>query len=89
MRTAIHHQFFRHQADATLCPAVKDWTRLLTDPDRDELARMIRVGQGVTWPKVRFRCCRSRQTPQRETDRGFDLIPYDIAQIKMIENRLK
>lgn len=32
---------------------VKDWARLLTDPDRDELARMIRVGQGVTWPKVR------------------------------------
>lgn len=42
------------RADTTLFPAVKDWTRLLTDPDRDELARMIRVGQGVTWPKVRF-----------------------------------
>jgi hypothetical protein len=24
----------------------------LTDPDRDELARMMRVGQSVTWPKV-------------------------------------
>lgn len=34
---------------------VWDWFRLLTDPDCDELARMIRVGQGVTWPKVRWR----------------------------------
>lgn len=24
----------------------------MTDPDRDELARMMRVGQSVTWPKV-------------------------------------
>lgn len=47
--------FFRH-TDPTLgrSSPVKDWTRLLTDPDRDELARMIRVGQGVTWPKVRL-----------------------------------
>ena len=32
--------------------AVKDWFRILTDPDRNELERMIRVGQMVTWPKV-------------------------------------
>jgi hypothetical protein len=28
--------------------------RLLTDPDEAELARMIDVGERVTWPKVRF-----------------------------------
>ena len=33
--------------------AVWDWVRILTDPDPDELSRMIRVGQRVTWPKVR------------------------------------
>ncbi|KAK4705122.1 hypothetical protein P7C70_g1096, partial [Phenoliferia sp. Uapishka_3] len=31
-----------------------DWFRILTDPDRDELSRMIRVGQGVTWPKIKM-----------------------------------
>lgn len=31
---------------------IKDWFRLLADPDQAELARMIRVGQLVTWPKV-------------------------------------
>lgn len=34
--------------------AVADWPRILTDPDRNELARMIRVGQQVTWPKVKM-----------------------------------
>lgn len=29
-----------------------DWVRILDDPDRKELARMILVGQRVTWPKV-------------------------------------
>lgn len=32
--------------------AVLDWVHILTDPDRDELARMMRVGQSVTWPKA-------------------------------------
>lgn len=31
---------------------VRDWFRLLTDPDPPELERMIRVGQLVSWPKV-------------------------------------
>ncbi|EST06372.1 Patatin/Phospholipase A2-related [Kalmanozyma brasiliensis GHG001] len=29
-----------------------DWVRILSDPDRKELTRMMRVGQGVTFPKV-------------------------------------
>ena len=31
----------------------QDWIRILTDPDPPEMARMLRVGQFVTWPKVR------------------------------------
>ena len=31
----------------------QDWFRILTDPDPDELERMLNVGQVVTWPKVR------------------------------------
>jgi hypothetical protein len=30
----------------------QDWIRILTDPDPPEMARMLRVGQFVTWPKV-------------------------------------
>lgn len=29
-----------------------DWVRILSDPDRKELDRMIRVGQSVTFPKL-------------------------------------
>ena len=29
-----------------------DWVRILSDPDRKELTRMIRVGQSVTFPKL-------------------------------------
>jgi hypothetical protein len=30
----------------------QDWVRILTDPDPPEMARMLHVGQFVTWPKV-------------------------------------
>ena len=30
----------------------QDWVRILTDPDPPELARLLHVGQCVTWPKV-------------------------------------
>jgi len=33
--------------------AKQDWIRILTDPDPPEMARMLRVGQFATWPKVR------------------------------------
>jgi len=29
-----------------------DWIRILTDPDPPEMARMLHVGQFVTWPKL-------------------------------------
>jgi hypothetical protein len=31
----------------------QDWIHILTDPDPPEMARLLRVGQFVTWPKVR------------------------------------
>lgn len=31
-----------------------DFVRILTDPDRKELARMIRVGQIVSWPRMKM-----------------------------------
>ncbi|BGP49849.1 hypothetical protein JCM10450v2_005754 [Rhodotorula kratochvilovae] len=46
----------------------KDWFRLLTDPDRDELARMIRVGQGVTWPRIKM--IENRLKIERQVDLG-------------------
>ncbi|TNY17939.1 acyl transferase/acyl hydrolase/lysophospholipase [Rhodotorula diobovata] len=46
----------------------KDWFRLLTDPDRDELARMIRVGQRVTWPKIKM--IENRLKIERQVDLG-------------------
>jgi hypothetical protein len=31
---------------------LQDWFRLLRDPDRKELERMMKVGQQVAWPTV-------------------------------------
>ena len=31
----------------------QDWVRILRDPDPPEMARLLHVGQFVTWPKVR------------------------------------
>ncbi|BGP17955.1 hypothetical protein JCM10213v2_006003 [Rhodosporidiobolus nylandii] len=47
---------------------IADWFHLLTDPDRDELARMIRVGQGVTWPKIKM--IENRLKMERQIDLG-------------------
>lgn len=46
----------KFDGSVTLFPksSLWDWFRILEDPDRVELARMIRVGQMVTWPKVSF-----------------------------------
>lgn len=46
----------KFEGSVTIWPKsrIKDWTRLLSDPDEAELRRMIRVGEIVTWPKVGF-----------------------------------
>lgn len=52
---------------------------MLTDPDRKELERMLRVGESVAWPKV------------RECHRILLIIAYApwLGQLHMIDNRLK
>lgn len=46
----------RFDGAVTIWPRTRlmDWFRILTDPDREELERMMAVGQLVTWPKVRI-----------------------------------
>ena len=51
----------------------KDWFRLLTDPDPEELKRMMHVGQMVSWPKV----CMASLLCLRGTDVCFSLAPHD------------
>lgn len=51
--SVLDRSLTRFQMDHAI--SVWDWFRILTDPDPHELARMIRVGQNVTWPKVRLR----------------------------------
>lgn len=46
--------FFSSSSHMQLTSTTKqDWIRILTDPDPPEMARMLHVGQFVTWPKVR------------------------------------
>ncbi|KAJ7700128.1 acyl transferase/acyl hydrolase/lysophospholipase [Mycena rosella] len=46
----------RFDGNVTIWPRTRfwDWMRILSDPDPAELERMIRVGQMVTWPKLRM-----------------------------------
>jgi len=49
-----------------------DWIRILSDPDREELERMIRVGQMVTWPKLHM--IENRFRLEREILRGRQFV---------------
>ncbi|KAI0796662.1 acyl transferase/acyl hydrolase/lysophospholipase [Abortiporus biennis] len=44
----------RFDGTVTIWPRTRfmDWIRILSDPDPEELRRMMRVGQLVTWPKL-------------------------------------
>ncbi|EPT03811.1 hypothetical protein FOMPIDRAFT_138969 [Fomitopsis schrenkii] len=44
----------RFEGSVTIWPRTrfKDWPHILSDPDESELARMLHVGQLVTWPKL-------------------------------------
>ena len=33
---------------------LQDWYRLLSDPNRTQLARMLQVGERVSWPALRM-----------------------------------
>lgn len=52
--TAVFLQ--RFEGTLTIWPRsrFKDWLNILEDPDREELARMIEVGQRATWPNIRM-----------------------------------
>lgn len=52
--TAVFLQ--RFEGTVTIWPQsrFRDWFNILTDPDRQELARMLGVGKRVTWPKIRM-----------------------------------
>ncbi|KAH9813747.1 hypothetical protein DFH28DRAFT_1108765 [Melampsora americana] len=65
------------QSSITIWPksTFKDWLRILSDPSREELGRMIDVGKRVTWPKLHMienRLRLERQIVQgREETRDF------------------
>ncbi|KAI0254899.1 acyl transferase/acyl hydrolase/lysophospholipase [Lactifluus subvellereus] len=44
----------RFDGAVTIWPRTRfmDWVRILTDPDPPEMARLLHVGQFVTWPKL-------------------------------------
>ncbi|KAJ6599036.1 patatin-domain-containing protein [Mycena vulgaris] len=46
----------RFDGNVTIWPRTRfwDWMRILSDPDPVELERMMRVGEMVTWPKLRM-----------------------------------
>jgi len=60
----------KFEGSVTIWPKsrIKDWTRLLDDPDEAELRRMIRVGQTVTWPKLHM--IENRMRIERQIDVG-------------------
>ncbi|GAA5906484.1 patatin-like phospholipase domain-containing protein [Sporobolomyces salmoneus] len=60
----------KFEGSVTIWPKsrLKDWFRILTDPDRNELERMIRVGQMVTWPKIKM--IENRLKVERQIDLG-------------------
>lgn len=51
----------RFSGAVTIWPKTRawDWVRILSDPDRKELARMMQVGSSVTFPKL---VCSADQT---------------------------
>ncbi|WWD04289.1 hypothetical protein V865_002358 [Kwoniella europaea PYCC6329] len=60
----------RFSGDLTLTPrtTIRDWFRILSDPDRNEMDHMLKVGQRVTWPALRM--VKNRMTIERAILRG-------------------
>lgn len=55
----------------------RDWLRILTDPDRDEFARLMRVGQTVTWPKIKM--IANRMKIERALDAGREAARQQLS----------
>ncbi|WWC65714.1 uncharacterized protein I303_108336 [Kwoniella dejecticola CBS 10117] len=60
----------RFSGDLTLTPrtTIRDWFRILSDPDRNQLEHMLTVGQRVTWPALRM--VKNRMTIERAILKG-------------------
>ncbi|KAJ7179108.1 patatin-domain-containing protein [Mycena filopes] len=63
----------RFDGNITIWPRTRfwDWVRILSDPDPAELERMMRVGQIVTWPKLRMISNRAKIERQITLGRQF------------------
>ncbi|KAF8195858.1 acyl transferase/acyl hydrolase/lysophospholipase [Mycena galopus ATCC 62051] len=63
----------RFDGNVTIWPRTRawDWVRILSDPDRAELERMLKVGQLVTWPKLRIIANRAKIEKQIYLGRQF------------------
>ncbi|KAJ7507844.1 patatin-domain-containing protein [Mycena galericulata] len=63
----------RFDGNVTIWPRTRiwDWLRILSDPDPAELERMMRVGQIVTWPKLRMIANRAKIEKQIYSGRQF------------------
>ncbi|KAJ7276433.1 acyl transferase/acyl hydrolase/lysophospholipase [Mycena haematopus] len=63
----------RFDGNVTIWPRTRfwDWIRILSDPDPQELERMMRVGQLVTWPKLRIIANRAKIEKQIYLGRQF------------------
>ncbi|KLO15690.1 patatin-domain-containing protein [Schizopora paradoxa] len=60
----------RFDGAVTLWPKsrIRDWFNILSDPTREELDRMMKVGERVTWPKLHM--VENRYRIEREIFRG-------------------
>ncbi|AAW43621.2 lipid particle protein, putative [Cryptococcus deneoformans JEC21] len=60
----------RFSGDLTLTPrsTIGDWFHILSDPDRPQMKRMLRVGERVAWPALGM--VRNRMTVERAILRG-------------------
>ncbi|GAA96902.1 uncharacterized protein L969DRAFT_96794 [Mixia osmundae IAM 14324] len=69
----------RFEGSITIWPKSRawDWVRILTDPDEAELARMIDVGQRVTWPKIHM--IENRLKIETEIDAGRQQVRKTLA----------
>ncbi|CAO1627935.1 unnamed protein product [Parajaminaea phylloscopi] len=62
-----------------------DWIRILSDPDRAELSRMLKVGQQATWPKLHM--IENRIRLERAVDRGRKFCRQELKASAALERK--
>ncbi|RXK35428.1 hypothetical protein M231_07332 [Tremella mesenterica] len=77
----------RFSGTLTLTPrsTIGDWFRILSDPSQVQLARMMQVGQRVTWPALRM--VRNRILIERAIARGRAEVRTNMAREKTTNDR--